>query len=186
MSRIEKILDSVCAYLRKHGLEYVLIGGIVVVAYGINRSTTDIDMIIRMRRDQIANFVKFLKGNGFLIDYEDMITALKERSHVSAHDETSIYRLDIKGVYSEMDRRTIERGVTVDFHGIRARIETPEDLIAAKLVFGSEQDVRDAEGVYVRQKKRLDMTYLEDACKRNGVLRELRAMVKRLEKMSEG
>ena len=36
-------------------------------------------------------------------------------------------------------------------------VASPEDMIANKLVFGSEQDIKDAEGIYVRQFDNLDM-----------------------------
>jgi hypothetical protein len=53
--------------------------------------------------------------------------------------------------------------------GTKIYLASPEDTIANKLVFGSEQDVKDAEGIYARQLESLDMEYLEEICRNMGV-----------------
>lgn len=184
MNRMDRVLRLVCKSLDKCKIEYVLIGGIAVGVHGVPRTTMDVDIIVRPDKDKLAALVSCLKETGFLVDLDDALSALKERSHFSAQDCVSILRLDIKGVYSKMDEKTIERRMTIRHHGVKMFVETPEDLIAAKLVFGSEQDVRDAEGVYIRQKKKLDLAYLEEACKANGVLKGYRAMLKRLKEIA--
>ncbi|MDI6640486.1 MAG: hypothetical protein QMD78_06660, partial [Methanocellales archaeon] len=60
-----------------------------------------------------------------------------------------------------------------------------EDIVANKLVFGSEQDIRDAEGIYVRQMKSLDKEYLEDICRKMGVHGDFLKMKNRVEKHLE-
>jgi hypothetical protein len=45
-------------------------------------------------------------------------------------------------------------------------IASPEDMIANKMLFGSDQDMRDGEGIYVRQFGNLERAYLEERCKK--------------------
>lgn len=59
-------------------------------------------------------------------------------------------------------------------------IATAEDLIASKLLYGSEQDLKDAEAIYIRQFEKLDMKYLEKICKEMGVSRELAKLKRKL------
>nr|MDO8098515.1 hypothetical protein [Candidatus Njordarchaeota archaeon] len=59
---------------------------------------------------------------------------------------------------------------------------SPEDMIANKLFSGSEQDIRDAEGIYVRQIQHLDMNTLRSTAERLGVSKELIKMEKRVRK----
>lgn len=61
-------------------------------------------------------------------------------------------------------------------------VASPEDTIANKLLFGSDQDIKDAEGIYVRQFDNLDMEYLAERCKKLDVLEEFSAMKIRIEK----
>jgi len=182
MQRMDDILRTVADFFDRPGSEYVLIGGIVVSIHGVPRTTMDADIIIRLDGRGLSEFVGFLRKSGFLADLDDAKCALDEHSHFSAQDGKSILRLDVKGSYNEMDKRTLERRVPFNFRGTRLWIETAEDLIANKLVYGSDQDIRDAEGVFLTQKGKLDMDYLRLACKLNGVTKKFRAMTRRLEK----
>jgi hypothetical protein len=72
---------------------------------------------------------------------------------------------------------------------LRARqfsnIETFEQglsLIDFAMLFGSEQDIKDAEGIYVRQFDNLDMGYLTERCRKLDVLEDFSAMKRRAER----
>ena len=69
----------------------------------------------------------------------------------------------------------------ITFHGIELYIESPEDLLANKLFFGSHQDIQDAQSVFIRQRQVLDMDYLEFACRENGVLSKLQQILQAIE-----
>ena len=47
-------------------------------------------------------------------------------------------------------------------------------------MYGSEQDVKDAEGIYARQLPNLDLRYLEKICDEMGVGQELALVRKRI------
>jgi hypothetical protein len=175
---MHEILPLVCGYLNATGTEYVVIGGIAVSIWGDPRTTMDLDVMISLEENAVEKFVEFLKKNGFMTTLEDAWAAFAERSHFTAEDTLSSLRLDIKGVYNEMDRKTIARRMKFNFNGADIMIETPEDLISAKLYFGSDQDLRDAEGIYRLQKDKLDMDYLDAACKSYGVAKEFVALKK--------
>ena len=59
---------------------------------------------------------------------------------------------------------------------------TDDQWIGNKLLFGSEQDIKDAEGIWVRQKGNLDMEYLEGNCRSLGVWDDFIEMKNRIEK----
>jgi hypothetical protein len=177
MRTIEQILDLVCEFLNKNSIDYVIVGGFAVLFYGNPRTTMDIDYVIQLEDENIPVLVKFLKENGFHADEYDMRAALKEKSHCTVEDKDTMFRLDIKGVYSEMDERALRNKRKVDLNAIAIWIATPEDTIVNKLVFAREQDIKDALGILVRQYDALDIGYLENTAKKIGVydsLRELR------------
>lgn len=178
MRRMHEILRLACDYLNDAGADYVVIGGIAATIHGRPRSTVDLDLIITMKENALRNFIAFLNKNGFVASFDDAQVAFAERSHFSAEDTLSSLRLDIKGVYNEMDERTIARRSKFNYTGIDMMIETPEDLIAAKLFFGSEQDKSDAEAVFRAQKDKLDMDYLETICKSYGLEKKLKNLTK--------
>ena len=182
MRKIEEILKLVCGFLNEEKVEYVVVGGLAVLFYGIPRTTMDIDIIIAMNMDETKRFAEFLNENDFFADEEDIKTAFEEKSHATIEDKTSMARLDIKGIYGENDRITLERRSKVSSADFAFFVASPEDTIANKLLFGSEQDVKDAEGIYVRQFDDLDMAYLEKRCKKLEVYEEFLMMKRRVER----
>ena len=182
MRNIEEILKLVCEFLNEEKAVYVIVGGLAVLFYGIPRTTMDIDIIIKMNMDETKRFAEFLKENDFFADEEDIKTAYEEKSHATIEDKTSMIRLDIKGIYGENDRIALKRRRKVSSADFEFYVASPEDLIANKLLFGSEQDVKDAEGIYARQLDNLDMAYLEKRCKRLGIYEEFLTMKKRVER----
>lgn len=182
MRTIDEILKVVCIFLNKHDIDYVIVGGFAVLFYGNPRTTMDIDYIIQLENENIPELIKFLQKNGFHADEYDMRTAIKERSHCTVEDKETMFRLDIKGVYSEMDERALRNKRKVAINDIAIWIASPEDTIANKLVFAREQDILDALGIYVRQYDILDMGYLENTTKRIGVLQALKDLNKKYER----
>ena len=81
--------------------------------------------------------------------------------------------MDAKVVRTPMEREQVDAGVEVPFHGARLRVARPEDTVAYKLKFGTEQDVKDARSILARQAGRLDERRLGDFAQRLGVAKEL-------------
>ncbi len=169
MRTIEEILKLVCGFLNENDMDYVIVGGFAVLFYGNPRTTMDIDYVIQLSDEDIPVLIKFLQENGFFADEYDMRAALKEKSHCTVEDKETMFRLDIKGVYSEMDERALRNKRKIKFNDTAVYLASPEDTIANKLLFGREQDLEDALGIYVRQYDALDMDYLESICKKIGV-----------------
>ena len=48
----------------------------------------------------------------------------------------------------------------ITLFGLKTWIKTPEDLIVAKLIYGSPQDIEDALSVIINMKDELDIDYL--------------------------
>jgi len=186
MRTIDELLSMVCSFLNKEEIEYVIVGGLAVVFHGVPRTTMDIDMILNIKKEEeIIRFLDFLRVNDFFVSIEDVRSAFREKSHSTIQDKRSMLRLDIKGVYDKRDEQTLERKLSFSHLNTRIYIASPEDVIANKLLFGSEQDIKDAEGIYVRQLASLDMKYLKKFCKEMGVKDELTKMEKRIKKYLE-
>ena len=180
MRSIEAVVKSIARILEEEELVYVIVGGIAVSAWGNIRTTRDIDIMLLLNEGDANELEVALKRERFSIQAEDIVDALNQRSHFTIFDEVSEYHLDAKGIYSENDRLTLTRRRKVSLADFEFYVASPEDLIANKLLFGSEQDIKDAEGIYARQLDNLDMAYLEGRCKSLGVYEELFALKKRV------
>ncbi|MEA2054815.1 MAG: DUF6036 family nucleotidyltransferase [Candidatus Thermoplasmatota archaeon] len=179
---IDDILFLICDFLNKNDVAYVVVGGIAILFYGNPRTTMDIDIILQLNERDIRNLVHFLEKKDFVVSEEDLRNALKEKSHCTILDKLSILRLDVKGIYTWSDQMTLERRKAVEWRGTVIYIASPEDIIANKLYFGSEQDIKDAESIYVRQLKKLDMKYLEERCGSLNVHNEFMEIKERVER----
>jgi len=182
MRRIEEVIRDITKILGEEEVNYVIVGGIAVAAWGNIRTTRDVDIMFFINEKDADKLEEALKKEKFSIQAEDIRAALKERSHFTIFDDLSEYYIDGKGIYSGNDRLTLERRRKVSLADFEFYVAAPEDLIANKLLFGSEQDVKDAEGIYARQFDNLDMAYLEERCEGLEVHEEFFAMKGRVER----
>ncbi len=177
---MEEILKTVVEYFDSNDIEYVLVGGIAVIVYGNPRTTVDLDLVVKIDKAEMRDFAAYLQREGFFSDVDDMKQAFEDQTHFSAEERDSLFRLDIKGVYDQKDKVTLKNRKKIEFEGITMYVASPEDTIANKLYYGSEQDIEDAEGIYVRQEDELDYGYLEERCEALEVMDELRDMEKEI------
>lgn len=182
MRKVEDILKLVCNFLNENKINYAVVGGFAVIFHGNPRTTMDIDYVIQLAEKDIPKLIKFLKENSFHASEDDMRAALREKSHCTIEDKETMFRLDIKGVYNEMDERVLMNKMKIMLDEAAVYIASPEDTIANKLFFAREQDIKDALGIYVRQHEHLNMEYLEAVCKKTGVYDALEDLRKRYEK----
>lgn len=186
MRTLEDVVRAVTEIMRELGIDYVIVGGIAVSGWGNVRTTRDVGIIMDLREKNIGRLRDALKKEGFEVKVKDIEDAMREESHFTIFDTQSDYHIDAKGCYGENEKRSLKTRKTVELWGMKIFIASPEDIMAHKLVFGSEQDVRDAEGVYVRQLEKLDMDYLEEICSKMGVSRELERLKRRIGEALKG
>lgn len=179
MREYSEIVKLVASFLEENNIPYVIVGAISVAAWGSPRTSHDIDLMVALDQN-IEKFVDFLKKNDFHVSVDEVKAALKEKSHFTVFDELSIFRLDVKGVYTEFDKDTLERRRKVKLYDQDIWVSSPEDLILAKINFGSEQDLNDARSVILRQKS-LDMNYLRKKARELGMYDKLVKLLKETE-----
>ena len=134
------------------------------------------DLIIILKDDDIKKFSAFCKKNKLDADEYEIKKAFKERSHVTIFDIDSTYRIDIKGVYSELDKITFSRRKKIKFRDFEMWVNTAEDAILAKLVYGGYQDINDVKSIILRRGKKIDFDYLKKQAKHFGVLELLESL----------
>lgn len=183
MRSLEEVVKDVVAALAEARVPYVIVGGVAVAGWGNIRTTGDVDVLLNLALEDVPRFLSSLKRRGLDTSAYEVESALRERSHFTIFDKRSEYHVDAKGLYSDADRQTFSRRKRIRVGGVSCHLSSPEDLIAHKLLFGSEQDIRDAEAIYARQKDRLDMAYLRRKCRKLGVSGELKALKDRVDEL---
>lgn len=142
MGKISEALQRLIEALEKANCEYVVVGGLVAISYGRNRITQDIDVIVDT--DEVELLVSALKDKGFEFSERELLDAFKDRkqSHVFLLGN-SFFHVDLKFAKDELDYKVLNGRVRGELLGIPCWIESVEDIIVAKLIYGSSQGEED-------------------------------------------
>ncbi|WXG46958.1 MAG: hypothetical protein WED05_09925 [Candidatus Atabeyarchaeum deiterrae] len=179
---IEDLVKELAVTLSQLGMDYAIVGGIAATSWGNVRTTLDIDVVMNIKVEDAPGLASALRERGFSLTENDIIMALKEKSHFTAHDEKSLLRIDAKGAYGQRELETLRTKRKILIEETEIYLASPEDMIANKLLSGSEQDIRDAEGMYARQFQHIDMNGLRSAARKLGVSAQLNKMENRIRK----
>jgi len=91
----------------------------------------------------------------------------------------SLFHVDIAPAVRPRTKDAISHFIRVRWRGSILPIADPEHTIVMKLVYGSDQDLEDALGIFVRQRNRLKMRRMREFASRQGVLKALRELERR-------
>lgn len=168
--KFENFVRKFLSALEKAKVKYAIIGGVAAIFYGRPRTTVDLDVVVLI--EEIEEFCKLLKKEGFEIKREEFEKLLEEKQHITIFLKNSPFRVDLKGIYSSLDEASLKRRRKVKIFEKNAWVESPEDLIVAKLVYGSTQDLEDVRAILLRQKK-LNWRYLKKRAREEKVFKKL-------------
>jgi len=156
---ISNSLRRLVKYFNSNSIPYVIVGGVAVIVTGRTRMTSDIDIILDHEKIQREGFVKYLNDEGFDANLSDF-EGFDEKGHCSIFFKKGMFRIDIKGAYSNLDKESIEMAIEEIFNDIPLKINHPINTILFKLKFGSEQDYEDALAVFIRNREQIDLEFL--------------------------
>ncbi len=153
--------------LEQFKVKYVIIGGIAASIWGKPRMTLDADIVILLSTENIADFLKVLRENGFLISKSSepkMIGRLRRFLPIKVRFTKAI-SCDLRISSYSIDRNAIERAKKIRIFNTRIKIATPEDVIIYKLVRFEDIDKADIKTIIQRIGRKLDFNYIRKSVK---------------------
>lgn len=177
---ISESLKRLVKYFNSKQIPYVIVGGVSVLVLGRARITMDIDIILDHTKLNRKDFVNFLKKNNFDASLNDL-EGLDEKSHCTFFYKEGMFRIDIKGVYSNLEQESIDMAIEGIYNDIKLKIDNPVNIVLFKLKFGSEQDYEDALAVFIRNKERIDIEFLKEKSKRMNISKQLDSFIIEIE-----
>lgn len=146
---------AVFAALNENGVDYLIIGGVAVQAYGHVRTTQDVDVIVAPDARNLESLAAALKQLGARLKGVDAhLLGIDPTDPATLRDganfglATRAGGLDVwtdaaelKGARSWKELR--ERAVTAEVEGQLLRFVDRDDLIRMKLAAGRERDLQD-------------------------------------------
>ncbi len=172
--------------LRAAGMDHVFVDALAVGAFGVPRTTAEVDVIVDYREGRVDGLAEAFRRQGFRVSADDLRDALAERSHCTVHDARSEFHLDLVPAARPTAKDAIRHSVSVRWRHTTLPIADPEHSIVMKLVCGSELDVEDALGIYVRQRKRLGLRRMRQFARRQGVLDDLQDLERKAVEVKNG
>lgn len=159
------LLTAVVRNLDATEIPHMLVGSFASDAYGANRTTYDIDMVIDPAPDSLRRFTASFDEEEFYVGPSPQV-ALAQRDMFNIIDTTSGWKVDLIILKSEVyDRVCFERRVRTSLMGTEVCIASPEDTVVGKLRWaalgGSDRQVEDAARVLEACQDSLDNAYID-------------------------
>lgn len=169
----DQLLSEVAAVLNRLKIPYLITGGIAVVVWGRPRFTADIDLVLKLKLEQIeALITAFQKVDKTIhLDRAAIEQALATEGEFNLLHPTSGLKVDFWILKNEpFDHSRIERRIERKMEGIPIYFSSPEDLILIKLLWykqsESTRQLEDIQSILAIQND-LDTDYIEKWSKRH-------------------
>jgi len=177
--KLEELALLVIEAAEAENIEFMTVGAIAAGAYGVPRSTRDVDLLISVQVP--GNIARLIRRLSSCVTFDPQVTfdtLTWGARHVGVSSGTPPFKVELfetfddPFVVSEFARR---RRVFVPILQRETWLPAPEDVVVQKLRWGRNKDLDDARDVLaVQGPETLDMAYIEDWCARHGTLTRLR------------
>ena len=170
-SDILSAVESFTRALEKLRIPYYIGGSVAGSAYGVARATMDVDVIAKIRIEQVNALVAMLEAD-FYIDSDMIIRAIQERSSFNMLHLQTMIKIDVFIVKERpYDKSALARrkkdSLDVESTLTETYLASAEDVILSKLEWFrkggevSERQWNDILGILRVQGALLDSTYLQ-------------------------
>jgi len=155
----ENTLVAVARLLDKHGLPYMVIGGMANAVWGVPRATLDIDVTVWTGATPIEETIPCFT-EGFRLRVEDPAEFVLQTRVLPVESFEGV-AVDVIYGLLPFEEQAIKRAVVRLVAGYRVRFCTAEDLVLMKIISDRPKDLGDARTILERRRDQLDQAYLE-------------------------
>ncbi|MFW6110608.1 MAG: hypothetical protein ACOC6H_01070 [Thermoproteota archaeon] len=128
MAQFEGLIRRVVQALREADLDYMFTGALAASYYGLPRTTTDVDIVVRVTEDNIPTLTRHIKKAGLKGSSRKIQRAIQSGYKiVNIQDKETPLTVDVILSTQELNR---EKGTIL---GLPTWYQTPEALILSKL-----------------------------------------------------
>jgi hypothetical protein len=176
--KLEELAVRVLEAAESENVEFMAVGAIAAGAYGVPRSTRDVDLLVSVHLP--GNVAALIRRLSCFVEFDAQVTfdtLTWGRRHVGTSSTSPPFKVELfetfddPFVISEFARRC---RVFVPILQRETWLPTPEDVVVQKLRWGRSKDLDDARDVLaVQGPETLDMPYIEKWCALHGTVPRL-------------
>jgi len=159
VSDLDAVLAEVASALNTAVVDYMVIGGIAGIAWGIRRGTFDIDFTVALDASEMPRLLDIL-GTSVAASPADPVDFAAETGVLPVQHRSGT-RIDFALARIAYAHEALHRAVTIRVAGVPVKFCTPEDLILHKIISLRERDRSDVEALIALRRNSLDRTYLD-------------------------
>ncbi|OGD30854.1 hypothetical protein A2833_01110 [Candidatus Azambacteria bacterium RIFCSPHIGHO2_01_FULL_44_55] len=181
-----KLLTIVAEILERLKIPYLITGGMAVFTWGRPRFTADIDIIVKLKIEDVNKLIRALgelHDTGY-IDKDAARKAILCQGEFNFIDGDSGIKVDFWVLGNgEFNENQLKRRVIKKIDGRDIYFISPEDLILSKLLRHKEsqsfKQLEDIESVLKIQKK-LDLGYIKKWAKKQSTVKIFESLLKKI------
>lgn len=158
-----QLLQKVCNILENEQIPYMFSGSMALNVYTLPRMTRDIDLVVKMKEEDVEKFVKAFQNDFYCYEPTIKQEVLRQGMFNLIDNQTSL-KVDFIVCKDTLYRQTeFERRQKTTVLGFDAWVVSIEDLIISKLIWiqqlQSEKQMLDIQSLL--EIKQIDVEYLE-------------------------
>jgi hypothetical protein len=171
----EEIAGATLQAIVAGGVDYVLVGGLAVIAHTFPRTTLDADFVVAIPMTSIGRITEHFPAS-FHLDPQPQMEILTGTYRWVADVEGSTFRVEIFHLtddphHQELFRRRV--ALFVPPMNETVFIPTAEDLVIQKLRWARSKDLDDVRNILAVQAGAIDYAHIEAWATRHGTLGRL-------------
>jgi len=143
-SVIEAALAALCNALSELNTPWMVIGGIAVIAHGVQRMTTDIDAVIQGDGVATSALLAVLRRHEILPRIDDAETFAAANLVLLARHRPTQVDLDLSFGWTAFERDALGWRADTLYGNVSAPMARVQDLLVFKAIAGRSRDVDDA------------------------------------------
>lgn len=183
-----ELLQIAADFFESRGIPYRVVGSMASIAYGENRFTNDVDMVVALQLPHVEDLCAHFRPPEYYLARHALEEAIRNRLQFNIIHIPAGLKLDVmlpKGTeYAVLEQQRAIR--LTDPDGLSAVFAAPEDVILNKLLFfqlgGSEKHARDIGGILKVKANTVDRAYITQWARKLGVAAEWEMVQRRVDK----
>jgi hypothetical protein len=152
-NRLEKALSEIASALRASGVPWMVIGGIAIIARGVRRMTTDIDVVVRGDETTPAAMLRALATRRIVPRIADAEAFARERLVLLLRHRPTGVDVDLSFGWTTFEHEALEARSDAIYGSVVAPMARAEDLVIFKAMAARPKDIDDATALMLMYKE---------------------------------